>query len=265
MGIVRTVTPAGEFLTLSKDKVVGHSLRTYGEWSYGEVELLAQFLRPDSAMIEAGSNIGSHTLFIARDLCPQGRVYAFEPRRLIFQLLCANMILNGVTNVHAFQLGLGAREEAIAEAPVPLDYEANFGGLAPGGIEGTGEVLRLVELDSMLPELPPIRLLKADVEGYEADLLRGARQLIARDRPLLYMENDRPDKSEELLNLLADYGYRSYWHMTPSYRANNFAGAEVPEDIRREGSYNILCVHRETPISISGIPEITDFAAHPLK
>ena len=163
-------------------------------------------------------------MFIARDLCPQGAVFAFEPRRLIFQMLCANMIINGVTNVHAFQLGLSAQDEDFTEAPIPLDFDANFGAFAVGGIRGKGEVLRLVTLDSMLDELPPIRLIKADVEGYEADMLRGAQRLIARDRPLLYLENDRVDKSPELLSLVDTLGYRSYWHTIPMFRPDNFAG-----------------------------------------
>ena len=266
MSLILTKSRGGEFLTLSNDTVIGESIRTYGEWSYREIELIGQFIRPGSNVIEAGSNIGSHTMFIARDLCPQGAVFAFEPRRLIFQMLCANMILNGVTNVHPFQLGLGAHEENFAEAPIPLYFDANFGGFAPGCIEGKGEILRLVTLDSMLDQLPPIQLIKADVEGYEADMLRGARQLIARDRPVLYLENDRTDKSPELLRLIDGMGYRSYWHTTEMFRPDNFAGQ--PADIfgAATGSFNILSIPRDSGWNIIGEPEITDFDNdHPLK
>ncbi len=54
-------------------------------------------------------------MFIARDLCPQGAVFAFEPRRLIFQMLCTNVLLNGMTNVHAYRLGLGERHDQMQE------------------------------------------------------------------------------------------------------------------------------------------------------
>ena len=266
MSLVLTKSRGGEFITLSNDTVIGESIRTYGEWSYRELDLIGQFIRPDSNVLEAGSNIGSHTMFIARDLCPRGAVYAFEPRRLIFQMLCANMILNGVTNVHPFQLGLCAQEESFSESPIPLDFEANFGGLAPGGIEGTGEVLRLIPLDSMMDELPRIQLIKADVEGYEADMLRGARGLIARDRPVLYLENDRADKSPELLRLIDEMGYSSYWHTTAMYRPDNFANQAKDIFGANAGSFNLLSIHRESGWSIVDEPEITDFDnAHPLR
>ncbi len=262
--ILRTNTPVGEFLTLANDTYVGKSIREYGEWSFGEIEMLRQLLTADSNIIEAGSNIGSHTLFLARDLCPQGQVFAFEPRRIVFQILCANMVSNGVTNVFAIQKGVGATESVIEEAPLPIDQEINFGALALGQVHGTREFIHIVPLDSMLEELPPIRLIKADVEGFEADLLRGARQLIARDQPILYLENDRLEKSEELLTLLKDLNYRCYWHITGVYRPNNF-GSNPVNHFGGVASFNILCFPRDTAWKITDSDEITDVTSHPLK
>lgn len=263
MTFSRTRSPVGEFLTLTNDSWVGHSIREYAEWSYGEIETLAQLLTPESNVIEAGSNIGSHTVFIARDLCPKGQVFAFEPRRIVFQLLCGNLVLNGITNVHAYQMGVGDKEETISEAALPLDIETNFGAYAAGAIKGDQEILKLIPLDSMLHELPRIRLIKADVEGYEANLLHGATQLIARDRPVLYLENDRPDKSEELLTLVSSLGYQSYWHIPVLYRANNFTQNPV-NHFPTVASFNILCLPQEAKWTISGSDPITDFKQHPL-
>lgn len=264
MEILRTTTQVGEFLTLAHDTYVGKSIREYGEWSFGEIEMLRQFLGNNSNVIEAGSNIGSHTLFLARDLCPQGQVFAFEPRRVVFQILCANMISNGVTNVFAVQKGVGASETMIEEASLPLDREINFGALALGQVPGTREHIHIVPLDSMLDELPPIRLIKADVEGSESDVLRGARALIARDRPILYLENDRVEKSEELLTLLEDLNYRCYWHITRVYRPNNFAQNPV-NYFGEVASFNIVCFPRDREWTITGADEITDVTSHPLK
>ncbi|TFG83046.1 MAG: FkbM family methyltransferase, partial [Chromatiales bacterium] len=49
---------------------------------------------------DIGANIGTHTLALARLVGQQGLVFAFEPQRIVFQTLCANMALNSLDNVH---------------------------------------------------------------------------------------------------------------------------------------------------------------------
>ena len=55
----------------------------------------------------------------------------------------------------------------------------------------------LLTLDSL--DLPACHFLKVDVEGMEADVVRGARNTIDTYRPLMYLENDRDERSQELL------------------------------------------------------------------
>jgi FkbM family methyltransferase len=134
-----------------------------------------------------------------------GTVHSFEPQRVVFQTLCANVALNSLTNVHCHQA-------AVADAPgeiiVPiLDYtsENNFGGLGLGGYE-RGECVPVVTLDAL--HLDDCRLIKIDVEGMELQVLRGAQATIARCRPLLYVENDRPEHSHALIAHLLEQDYR---------------------------------------------------------
>ena len=65
------------------DSYIGKSIKEYGEWSQGEIDLLKQILMPTDVVIEVGSNIGSHTLAIAKTV-NQGSVFAFEPQNVIF-------------------------------------------------------------------------------------------------------------------------------------------------------------------------------------
>jgi hypothetical protein len=71
-------------------------------------------------------------------------------------------------------------------------------------------------------QLRELRLLKIDVEGMEGDVLQGAAKTIARCRPVLYVENDRADRSPALLQQLDDLGYDGYWHISACFRADNF-------------------------------------------
>jgi FkbM family methyltransferase len=263
MDLTLSVSPAARFLTLPTDLFIGKSIALYGEWSHGEIEQLAGLIQPTDNVLEAGANIGAHSVFIARDICPAGTLYAFEPRRILFQMLCANLMLNGVGNVEAYQLALGEGEGAIREGPFPLSVPVNAGAFSLGTIPGDAEEIRVVQLDALLDQLKPISLLKADIEGHELKLLRGAAQLIARDRPMLYLENDRTDLSEALITHVLGLGYDACWHIVPLFRPQNLAGATV-NVFANIYSFNMLCVPRERGIDLGG-HAITDPCQHPLQ
>ena len=91
------------------DQYIGAALRKYGEYSRGETELFRQIVREGDTVIEAGANIGVHSLDLSLMVGPKGQVLAFEPQRLVFQTLCANLALNSRVNVRAFQAGVGRR------------------------------------------------------------------------------------------------------------------------------------------------------------
>ena len=79
------------------DSYIGKSIKEYGEWSQGEIDLCKKILNPRDQVIEVGSNIGSHTLALSK-IVNQGIVHAFEPQNVVFQNLCANISINSRTN-----------------------------------------------------------------------------------------------------------------------------------------------------------------------
>lgn len=260
------LTSAGttRFLTFPNDVFVGKSLEVYGEWSFEEVLLLAMLLPKASNVVEVGANIGAHTVFIAREVCKAGLVYAFEPRRLLFQMLCANLALNGVANVWAFQKAVGPEAGAVHEAAIPTEGPRNYGSYALGSLPGGDEIVEIVSLDDMLETLKPIALMKVDVEGAELAVLAGAKKLIERDRPFLYVENDRPQTSRELISFISELGYKLWWHVVPLFRANNFA--QTRQNIfGGVCSVNMLCAPRERKFAINSLRPVDDLDFHPAR
>jgi FkbM family methyltransferase len=259
-----TAVGSTHFLTNPNDTFVGKSLEVYGEWSYGEIDLFSKLLQPDSNVVEIGANIGAHTVFIARDICPSGNVYAFEPRRICFQMLCANVALNGLINVFAFQKAIGKQAGSIREGSELRETTANFGNIAIGALKGEDEIIIIEPLDHMIDFLKPIALLKADVEGWERDVLVGSQKVIARDRPILYVENDRVDKSRDLITFIMEMNYDLWWHIVPLFRPNNHARTRqnIFGNIK---SFNMLCLPRERGIKVTGTSKVEDSEFHPLR
>jgi FkbM family methyltransferase len=243
----------GKMLYLRQDKYVGRSLDVYGEFSFGESEVFSQVVKPNDVVVEVGANLGAHTVHLAKLVGPNGWVVAFEPQLVIFQLLCANLALNELFNVHPHNAAVGSAPGTVKIPPLDYTVENNFGGLSllTGNI---GHDVPLVTLDSL--SLPSLRLLKVDVEGMEAEVLAGARQTIGRHRPILYVENDREDQSERIVTMIDELGYDMWWHMPAMFNPDNFAHNET-NIFENVVSVNLLCVPKERPMSITGLRKVT--------
>lgn len=245
-------TRSGPLLALRTDYYMTRSLELYGEYNPAEWRALRQLIRPGMTVVEIGANMGTHSVDMAR-ACAPGAFYAFEPQPRIFQILCANLALNDIGNAFAYPEGCG-ESEGVAVVPL-VDYgkTGNFGGLSlqPDGTHGIK--VRIRPLDAL--ELPSCGLIKIDVEGFEPQVLRGARQTVARCRPILYVENDRGAQQQEVISLVAEMGYRLYWHLPPLFDAQNFRG-EQENIFPGIVSINMLCIPSERDTKVQGLQEI---------
>jgi len=211
-------TAYGPCIVNINDKYVCKALIAAGAWCPHELALLQQLVPVDGVIIEAGANYGAHTLAFARFVGNTGRVYAFEPQRIVFQALCGSVALNGLSNVIVRNSAVGGEAGAI-DVPV-LDYTAieNFGGvsLTLSGHEGRSrfEQVPVETIDGL--SLSACNLIKADVEGMELDVIKGGLATIRRCRPILYLENHAGGRHQALIELCRSLDYDLYLHGIPT-------------------------------------------------
>lgn len=206
----------GLVLYRTNDMYVGKSLNHYGEFSVGESELFRSIITPDMMVIDAGANIGVHTLEMSR----MARVViAVEMERQLHQMLCANVALNNCVNVVTINAALGAEAGSTIVPGIDFNVDGNFGCLSAKG-HSVGDKISIVTIDDM--NLSSCGFIKIDVEGMEADVIEGGRFTIKRFKPVLYVENDRKENSDKLLDLLLRLGYRLYWHFPPLFNPDNW-------------------------------------------
>ncbi len=239
--VEQTESRFGPMLYPPKDQYVGRSFKEYGEFSQGEMDLFAQFVQHGAIVLDVGANIGAHTIPLAQLVGSGGVVVAFEPQPVLHRILCANLVLNSIPNVLTYAMALGDCE---GDCLVPdLDYSQpnNFGGIAIDMVE-EGEVVPLGMLDTF--QLERVDFIKLDVEGYESKVLAGAAETIARCRPIMYIENDRSEKSPELIQRLFDMNYRLWWHTPPLFRPDNFKANRI-DHFPGICSINMLAIHRD--------------------
>jgi FkbM family methyltransferase len=253
----------GYFLANRFDGYIGLGLIRYGEYCELEWQVLSQLIQPGATVVEVGANIGSHTVSIAKKVGPEGRVIAVEPQRIVHQYLSANISLNMLGNVECHWAACGVEPGELTVPPMDYFTEElkNFGGLSLAD-GGEGEPVRVLPLDTIMRGRPA-QLIKIDVEGMEVDVLRGASETILGSRPIIYAENDRPAKSDELLSELWSYNYRTYWHVPRLFNPANFFG-EAENIFANTGSFNLLCVPGETQAELQGFEEVKVLGVHPL-
>ena len=201
----------------SRDNLTRAIIRR-GHWEPLETNIFIDLLKPGATVIDAGANFGHYALTAANIIGPDGLVIAFEPHPETFDLLSANAELLSTDNLKVIQAGLS---DASGEITLYADA-AN-----PGGhsffqwnirrSDGNEVTVPVYSLDAFLQkELPGQRIdvLKMDVQGFEMNLLKGAKGTITRDKPSVLCEVT-PDALQragsshsELLKFFEDIEYR---------------------------------------------------------
>ena len=199
----------GNFLYNQQDAFLGRSFDLYGEYADHELQLLMAMLEPGDFVVDAGANMGADVVPVARRVGPKGHVLAIEPQRIVHQLLCANVALNGLANVTTPWCAVGAKAGETTVPPLA------------GSAQGS-ERVPVVPIDQF--ELVKCALLKVDVGGTELDVLRGADATLKKAKPIVYVENSGGRGSPALIRHLLDLGYYLFWHTPPLFNAKNFAG-----------------------------------------
>lgn len=211
----------GHFLLPRNDAYIGKSMIEYGEWTEGLLRLLAGLFAPGAHVVEVGAGFGAHAIPLARLVGADGMVTAVEQSRRMIDLLHANLALNQVDNLrvvhaHADQLP-GAVE---VDEPSFKTEGGNFGMLKHRPLNDWRQMVRGLALDG--ETWGAVDCLVVDTPGEVANVLAGARRLLAAQRPVVVINGDNAADAEHSGELLGVAGYRLWKHSCPFYEPDNF-------------------------------------------
>jgi FkbM family methyltransferase len=163
----------------------------------------------DPIIFDIGANIGTFTTWMAKAF-PDGKIYAFEPQRSVFQMLSGNAAINNLYNVYTYNIALG-KENTKIEFHEPNYFQKNdFGtfSLVENVIQEKTNNLITVEvktLDSFMNfyNIKKIHLLKIDAEGMDLDILIGGKETIKTHLPIIFIEHS--DNRRSILDNIKEY------------------------------------------------------------
>ena len=227
---MKTVNTAyGPCKFYGKDEYIGRSLYNYGEWSGEECEKIISLA--SGLCLDIGANIG----FMSMALVHAGfLVRAFEPQPELFKLLVEN-----VPSAVSAPIALSSFSGITHMPRIRYGARGNYGGLAVGTRSELGTISVQCETLDSLGFAPGF--IKIDVEGHEVEVLRGGRDTITTNKPVMYIEDDRDDTRSALYKELRYLGYQWEDHNPPMYRENNFLGLKKNIWNQNYISKNIIC------------------------
>lgn len=226
------VFPEGD--DLISDYIADHS-------QFFEHEVLADIARKHphhSSIIDAGAHIGNHTRFFARFLNCEN-IFAFEPfapSRIVLHenAKAHNEKRKSANDPFIIVSGefLSSYEECEARGKIGLAEigDKNLGmvvGDKNSDVMSVQHTANVVTLDHAMEckGFPHVSLIKVDCETHSLEVLLGARRILARYKPVLYVEALSIQEFRLILNYLRQFGYSanympSYTDHTVEFRCN---------------------------------------------
>lgn len=210
--------PPGHFMALTpnKAKVNVHYKSVLGRVIYlkdvffeeAEIRELCRYAK-SGVVIDIGANIGIYSVSWGKEIGSRGQVWAFEPLEVNINDIKENMTLNSLDNYKLFQMALGDSNGSIS---LSLSDDAMFASIAEvyRGDNNKTINVEMKKLDDVWSSegKPRISAMKIDVEGAEINVLNGAAELIAENKPPILLEAPTKEQLDTLNSWLAKYGYK---------------------------------------------------------
>ena len=150
-------------------------------WEFELFNKWCEYFPEKGLMLDIGANIGSHCLQF-RDNFPKLEIYAFEPFQENFNLLKQNT--QRYNNIKCFNLGVGSRN-SIVHFNNGHEFNSGVVSIVPES-ENPNIVLALDTFNFD----KKVEFIKIDIEGHELSAFEGMKELLLKDKPLIWLEDN---------------------------------------------------------------------------
>jgi FkbM family methyltransferase len=185
--------------------------------SYGQEPdlqfLLSKLAASTNAYYDIGANYGFFSIYLSSHDEFKGNVYSFEPMPKTYKI--AQALLEALPSNHNIaynNLALSDKSGEL-EMQVPVNTHSGYAKISDSGSGGTKvKVMTLDEWVESNNATPP-SFIKIDVEGHEAQVLKGGEQTISKHRPIVYFESGMDlskEENDEISSYFLDKGYRLF-------------------------------------------------------
>jgi FkbM family methyltransferase len=209
-------------MAIFANDLIGIDINQFGLYECDELSLMFKFLKPlasefaKGVALDIGANIGNHSLYFASRFQD---VHAFEPNPYTFELLRFNTKWSANVQVHGYGLG---DQKGVLDL---MENSTNWGAssILIGDKSSKNVVsIEIRTLDSCALDATKLCFVKIDVEGFEAQVIKGGAKMLMSRQPVMVLEQHASEfagGTSPALDLLTSMGYRFCWqHNQPQAR-----------------------------------------------
>jgi FkbM family methyltransferase len=216
----RVTLPGGSAMLLNINEHVQRWIYYFGVYETDTATLFRELAKPGMTVVDVGANVGQYTLLAASSVGPTGYVHAFEADKRNFELLEANLAQNDYRSVKPNAVALSDTTGAVTLYSANSD-NAGEHSLYQFDTTMRGQSIPAVTLDqymesAFLGSTGHVDLIKIDVQGAEAKVLKGAEATLREHLPLVICEFEERwlqgmgSSTIELKAWLRSLGYAAY-------------------------------------------------------
>jgi len=195
----------------------GGEIYSLGFYEVGTLHVMKNILNPGDVVIDVGSSLGLMTTVASSIVGESGKVLSFEPDKDRFINLTNSLKINDCSNVLTFNFGLGAIKEnkklyKDRNSPSMINVDENYPH-EDVQVEVLDEILKTKNINSA-------NFIKIDVEGYEMNVLKGAKKLLSsKSAPIICIEytvarEQLSELSNTIFAFLKDINNYSFFQLT---------------------------------------------------
>ncbi len=211
----------------------------------------------EKTFYDIGSNWGYFSLFLASKENYTGKIFAFEPFPPTFEDLRSTIRQAGLTErVQTLPLALSDFD---GESVMSLPDGFRSGLALLSSVENVQQAaVKVMRIDSL--DLPPPAIIKLDVEGSEASVIRGGKQTIAKHKPHIVFEHYRfgAEISYTIFDELSALRYSFYIPVLQFKSGKDILRVTSGEDYNRfierygEYTFSLIPLHMENRCLLPG-------------
>ena len=211
-------------ISLYKNEIyIGSDFKNNKYWEEDTLIKLKQYINPNKNILEIGGHCGTSTIVYASYINNNQKLHVYEPQKNMFKLLLKNINQNNLSNkIIPYNMGVFCYNGDGKMNNIDLDgggglvekryneesnLGCNFGGI---GLGDGGELIKLITIDSM--NIDNIGFIHCDAQGSENFIFSEAINIITKNRPVIYFEDNEVN---------GRYLYDNVCRTYPNYKENS--------------------------------------------
>jgi FkbM family methyltransferase len=195
-------------MILSPWEYIDSRLYFFGTWEPDISRFMVEHITRGSTCIDIGANVGYYTLLMSRATGEAGLVYSIEPSPSALKRLQENIDLNGLKNVRVIPFGVS---DQTGRRRFIIDADNLGASHFEDDSEDGLELRRLCDVISR-DDLANISVIKVDVEGMEASVLREILAMLPQmgARATVIAEISASNETREVVAALVSEGFQPF-------------------------------------------------------